>query len=136
MSRLQVGRYGEMAAMMAFLVHGFDVYSTEVDERGIDFVTRRTDAPFYEVQVKTLRALDYTFMRKSTFPGGRPLQSCGHAPACRSRRPQGHRQWSSGPGGPDRSDQTCVRRGQPDREQTHPRNRRSPCFRWECFAGT
>lgn len=76
MSRLQVGRYGEMAAMMAFLVHGFDVYSMEVDERGIDFVTRRPDAPFYEVQVKTLRALDYTYMRKSTFPLRGSMLAC------------------------------------------------------------
>jgi hypothetical protein len=87
MSKMQTGRYGEMAAMMAFIAHGFDVYSTEVDERGVDFICRRPDGSFYEVQVKTLRALDYAFMRKAVFPLRDSMVLClvllldGEAPA-------------------------------------------------------
>lgn len=76
MTSLQTGRFGELIAMTAFLRHAFDVYSTEVDERGVDFIARRPDGPFYEVQVKTLRALEYMFMRKSVFPLRDSMLAC------------------------------------------------------------
>ncbi len=46
-------------------MHGFQVYSAEVDDRGIDFVARRGDGGFFEVQVKSLREKGYMFIPKS-----------------------------------------------------------------------
>jgi len=36
----QVGRYGEYFAKMSFAEFGLDVYTAEVDDKGIDFVVR------------------------------------------------------------------------------------------------
>ena len=41
LSRLQLGRYAEYFVKMEFTLHGFDVYSAEVDDKGIDFVIRK-----------------------------------------------------------------------------------------------
>jgi hypothetical protein len=48
-------------------MYGFEVYTTEVDDRCIDFVARRDGGPFIEVQVKSLRDGGYLFMQKSKF---------------------------------------------------------------------
>ncbi len=53
-------------------MYGFDVYGTEVDDRGIDFVIRKDIDRYYDVQVKSQRlgegrATPYIFMRKSHF---------------------------------------------------------------------
>jgi hypothetical protein len=40
LTKLQVGRYAEYFVKMVFTLHGFDVYSAEVDDKGIDFVVR------------------------------------------------------------------------------------------------
>jgi hypothetical protein len=53
---------------MEFALYGFEVYTAEVDDRGIDFVARREGGPFYEVQVKSIRGLNYIFMQKTKFP--------------------------------------------------------------------
>lgn len=37
---LQLGRYGEYFAKMELASYGFDVYTSEVDDHGIDFVVR------------------------------------------------------------------------------------------------
>jgi hypothetical protein len=70
LNRLQTGRYGEYFAKMALVRAGFDVFSPEVDDKGIDFVLRADgDAPrYYDVQVKTVRSRStYVFMRKEKF---------------------------------------------------------------------
>ena len=70
LNRLQTGRYGEYFAKMALVPAGFDVFSPEVDDKGIDFVLRANgDAPsYYDVQVKTVRSRNtYVFMRKEKF---------------------------------------------------------------------
>jgi len=70
LNHLQTGRYGEYFAKMALVRAGFDVFSPEVDDRGIDFVLRvDRDAPrYYDVQVKTVRSKNaYVFMRKDKF---------------------------------------------------------------------
>jgi hypothetical protein len=69
LNHLQVGRYGEYFAKMALVRAGFDVFTPEVDDKGIDFVLRIDgDAPrYYEVQVKTVRRTTYVFMRKDKF---------------------------------------------------------------------
>lgn len=64
----QVGAYTEYFVKMELTMFGFQVYSTEVDDRGIDFVARNDSGPFIEIQVKSLRSMGYVFMQKSKFP--------------------------------------------------------------------
>jgi hypothetical protein len=68
-TRLQVGRYGEYFVKMEFTPLGFDVYGTEVDDKGIDLVVRKGVDQFYDVQVKTVRPPrgKYIFFPKHTF---------------------------------------------------------------------
>lgn len=63
----QVGAFTEYFVKMELTMHGFQVYSTEVDDRGIDFVVRYGRGPFLQVQVKSLRGLGYVFMEKTKF---------------------------------------------------------------------
>jgi hypothetical protein len=53
---------------MEFTLFGFDVYTVEVDNRGIDFVIRKDEDRYYDVQVKSVRGFNYIFLPKSTFP--------------------------------------------------------------------
>ena len=46
---------------------GFQVYSTEVDDRGIDFVVRYENGTFLSIQVKSIREKGYVFMQKEKF---------------------------------------------------------------------
>ena len=48
-------------------MHGYEVYTTEVDDRGIDFIARINRGPFIEIQVKSLRSYGYVFMQKTKF---------------------------------------------------------------------
>ena len=66
LNHLQVGRYAEYFMKMEVTLCGFEVYTTEVDDRGIDFIMRR-DGLFYEVQVKSARVLNYIFFDKPKF---------------------------------------------------------------------
>ena len=68
LNKQQVGAYAEYFVKMELTMHGFQVYSTEVDDRGIDFVARREIGPFIEIQVKSLRAMGYVFVQKTKFP--------------------------------------------------------------------
>ncbi len=67
LNHLQLGRYAEYFAKMEFTLYGFDVYTTEVDDRGIDFVVRRDSDRYYDVQVKSSRNLNYIFFPKDKF---------------------------------------------------------------------
>lgn len=67
LNNLQVGKYTEYFVKMELTMCGFEVYTTEVDDRGIDFVARRDGVPFIEVQVKSLRDSGYVFMQKTKF---------------------------------------------------------------------
>lgn len=68
LNALQVGRYAEYLAKMEFAKAAFEVFSSEVDDRGIDFVARGPAGTFTEVQVKSKRGSGYVFMKKTTFP--------------------------------------------------------------------
>jgi len=48
-------------------MYGFQVYSTEVDDRGIDFIIRHGCGPFLEIQVKSVRTANYVYMHKTKF---------------------------------------------------------------------
>ena len=67
LSKLQVGRYAEYFVKMEFTLHGFDVYSAEVDDKGIDFIIRKDEDRYYDVQVKSARNLSYIFFPKDKF---------------------------------------------------------------------
>ncbi len=55
LNKLQIGRYAEYYVMMEFTLYGFEVYSSALDDRRIDFVGRDAVDPFYEVKVKSVR---------------------------------------------------------------------------------
>ena len=66
----QVGRYAEYFVKMELTLFGFEVFNSEVDDRGVDFVTRRNGGLYYEVQVKSVRLKNtsgYIFFPKSKF---------------------------------------------------------------------
>jgi len=66
LNKQQVGTYFEYFVKMELTMYGFEVYSSEVDDRAIDFVARR-EAGFIEVQAKCLRDYGYVFIPKSLF---------------------------------------------------------------------
>jgi hypothetical protein len=57
LNKQQVGAYTEYYVKMELTLHGFQVYTTEVDDRGIDFVAQYSEGPFIKVQVKSLRSM-------------------------------------------------------------------------------
>lgn len=67
LSRQQVGAYTEYFVKMELTMHGFQVYETEVDDRGIDFIARYKRGPYLQVQVKSVRSKGYVFMEKTKF---------------------------------------------------------------------
>lgn len=68
LSKQRLGRYAEYYVKMAFTLGGLDVYTPEVDDRGLDFIVRAGPGRFYEFQVKAARGLNtYMFMRKAYF---------------------------------------------------------------------
>lgn len=64
LNHLQIGRYAEYFVKMEFTLYGFDVYTAEVDYHGIDFAVRRDPTRYYDVQVKSVRNLNYTLFTK------------------------------------------------------------------------
>lgn len=67
LSPLQIGRYSEYFVKMEMTLHGLEVYSSEVDDRGIDFVARTGKGVFYEIQVKSALKTGYIFFQKDKF---------------------------------------------------------------------
>ena len=41
LNHLQIGKYAEYYVKMVLTQYGFDVYSAEVDDKGIDFIIRK-----------------------------------------------------------------------------------------------
>lgn len=69
LNHLQLGKYAEYYAKMEFASYGFEVYTSEVDDHGVDFIVKfPDDNKFYEVQVKSVRKYGYTFISKSKMP--------------------------------------------------------------------
>ena len=63
----QLGKYAEYYAKMEFASCGFEVYTSEVDDHGIDFIVKTKGGPFLEIQVKSIRGLNYIFFPKDKF---------------------------------------------------------------------
>ena len=69
LNHLQLGRYAEYYAKMEFASYGFEVYASEVDDHGVDFIAKQPgEKRFYEVQVKSVRNYGYIYMAKSKMP--------------------------------------------------------------------
>ena len=64
LNHLQLGRYAEYYAKMEFASYGFEVYTSEVDDHGIDFVAKLRGNEYLEIQVKAVRKTNYVFMQK------------------------------------------------------------------------
>ncbi len=64
LNNLQIGRYGEYFAKMEFTAYGFDVYSSEVDDHGVDFIAKNKNGEYLEVQVKAICKTNYMFIKK------------------------------------------------------------------------
>ena len=65
LSSMQLGRYAEYFAKMEFTSYGFDVYTSEVDDHGVDFIAKNSNSVFYEIQVKSTRNDNYAFIKKN-----------------------------------------------------------------------
>jgi hypothetical protein len=69
LTSMQLGRYAEYYAKMEFASYGFEVYTSEVDDHGVDFVAKMPNSNrFLEVQVKSVRDFGYTFITESKMP--------------------------------------------------------------------
>ena len=69
LNHLQRGRYAEYYAKMEFTSYGYEVYTSEVDDHGVDFVVKRAkDSTFFEIQVKSLMNNGYIFISESKMP--------------------------------------------------------------------
>lgn len=66
LNNLQLGRYAEYLVKMEFTRFGNAVYSSEIDDRGIDFVVCIGNR-YYEVQVKSSRNFNYIYFSKNKF---------------------------------------------------------------------
>ena len=65
MSKISQGKYAEYLVKLEFLKNGLDVYTAEVDNKGIDFVLRIDSDRYFDVQVKSVTEYNYAFIRKS-----------------------------------------------------------------------
>ena len=66
-NHLQIGKLAEYLAKMEFILYGFDVFTPELDHKGIDFIVRKDELTYFDIQVKSLRDLNYIFFSKSKF---------------------------------------------------------------------
>lgn len=66
LNSLQIGKYAEYFAKMEFISYGFDVYTVEVDDKGIDFLLRIKENVF-EIQVKGVYKSSTIYFTKEKF---------------------------------------------------------------------
>jgi hypothetical protein len=67
LNKMQTGKYAEYYTQMEFTLYGFEVFTPEVDDRGIDFIVKDGQGNFLEIQVKAIRKLTYVFLLKKHF---------------------------------------------------------------------
>lgn len=65
----QIGRYGEIYALMEFLSYGIDAYTTQVDDHGVDLVVKSENGVFCEIQVKALYKSKYVCFNNEFIEG-------------------------------------------------------------------
>jgi len=64
LNHMQIGKYAEYFSKMEFTSYGLYIYTSEVDDHGVDFVVKSPQGAFYEVQVKSIRNTNYVFIPK------------------------------------------------------------------------
>lgn len=63
------GKYSEYFAKLVFIANGYEIYSTDVDDHGVDFICKKSNGSnFYQIQVKSVFESDYVFVKKSKMP--------------------------------------------------------------------
>jgi len=67
LNHLQLGKYAEYFVKMELTLYGLDTFTPEVDDKGIDFIVRNMSGEHFEVQVKSVRRMNYIFFPKSKF---------------------------------------------------------------------
>jgi len=69
LNHMQIGRFAEYLVKMEMTSYGFDVYTSEVDDHGIDFIAKNKVNEFLEIQVKSARIdrTSYVFATKDKF---------------------------------------------------------------------
>lgn len=68
LNKQQVGTFVEYYVKMEFAMFGFQIYTSEVDDRGLDFIARYENSDFLSIQVKSLRtSSSYIYMTKNNF---------------------------------------------------------------------
>lgn len=65
----KLGCFGEYYAKMALASYGLDIFTSEVDDHGIDFVAETKQHHFLRFQVKTVRiaTTGYTYMHQYSY---------------------------------------------------------------------
>lgn len=76
LNRIQKGSFAEAYAKMAFTLEGFEVYTTEYDDRGVDFVIRNHDGKYFSVQVKATGKSANPFVYAESFHVSRDFLLC------------------------------------------------------------
>ena len=67
LTKQKLGTFGEYYAKMTLASYGMSIYTSEVDDHGIDFVAETSNG-FMKFQVKTLRqGTNYVFMLEEHF---------------------------------------------------------------------
>lgn len=61
LNNLQLVRYAEYFTKMEFAFYGLEVYTSEVDDHGIDFIVKDKKGRFCEIQVKAKTEKGYVF---------------------------------------------------------------------------
>lgn len=66
LNKLQIGKYAEYYVKMEFTLYRLDVYTTEIDDKGIDFVVKNASNKYFSIQVKSMRQgkNNYVFVPK------------------------------------------------------------------------
>ena len=67
LNNIQIGRYAEYFVKMELTLYGLEIYSSDIDDRGIDFVAKSLSSRYYDFQVKSVRNNNYIFFQKSKF---------------------------------------------------------------------
>ena len=71
LNHLQIGRIGEYWVKIWLTLLGFDAYTNDVDDKGIDFVIRLNEEKHVDIQVKTMRGdSSYVFVNKQSWKSG------------------------------------------------------------------
>ena len=66
LNHLQLGQYGEYYAKMEFTSYKYYVYTSEVDDHGVDFVAKNMKTgKLFEVHVKSMLKGKYAFIKKN-----------------------------------------------------------------------